>query len=352
MISDRNFQKSRPFVLETENPLPGAGWMTPFIMTRYMNYILSSCYPITMSVKELTRQIFRQFVDSFDTILFDCDGVLWQGNEVISKAPDVIRRLRDLGKQPLFVTNNSTKSRSQYIEKFNKLGFQVSENEIFCTAYLAAIYMRNILKFDGKAYLMGSPGLEEEFKLFNINYTGAGPDPTTGNVEWTKTPLDPEIGAVVVGFDRDLSYNKLLKAASYLRDPSIPFIATNMDSCLPVRDSGYLVPGTGAIVSAVEMAAGRKPLVLGKPHKYMVDLIRENRYTLDPKRTVMVGDRLNTDILLGKNSSLQTLMVLTGVSTLAEVEENTKSTDEETKKLVPDYYIESLTEFSEILSEI
>ncbi|PIK48676.1 putative phosphoglycolate phosphatase [Apostichopus japonicus] len=301
--------------------------------------------------KELTKQLLRQFVDSFDTILFDCDGVLWQSNDVISKTPALIAKLRDMGKQPLFVTNNSTKSRRQYMEKFAKLGFKVSENEIFCTAYLAAIYLRNILNFQGKAYLIGSPGMQEEFKLFDINYTGTGPDPVTGEVEdWVKIPLDPEVTAVVVGFDRDLSMRKLTKGATYLQDPKMPFIATNTDSCLPIKDSQFLIPGTGSIVSAVETAAGRDALVLGKPHKFMVDLIKE-KFTLEPRRTVMVGDRLNTDIQLGKNADLHTLLVLTGVSKLSDVDSNLESSDPTDRECIPDYYIESLTKLTEYLSD-
>ncbi|PIK54994.1 putative phosphoglycolate phosphatase [Apostichopus japonicus] len=301
--------------------------------------------------KELTKQLLRQFVDSFDTILFDCDGVLWQSNDVISKTPALIAKLRDMGKQPLFVTNNSTKSRRQYMEKFAKLGFKVSENEIFCTAYLAAIYLRNILNFQGKAYLIGSPGMQEEFKLFDINYTGTGPDPVAGEVEdWVKIPLDPEIKAVVIGQDVQFSYKKILLAATYIRDRTVSFVATDHEGRHPHGAAKIVEPGTGSIVSAVETAAGRDALVLGKPHKFMVDLIKE-KFTLEPRRTVMVGDRLNTDIQLGKNADLHTLLVLTGVSKLSDVDSNLESSDPTDRECIPDYYIESLTKLTEYLSD-
>lgn len=101
--------------------------------------------------------------------------------------------------------------------------------------------------------------------------------------------LENDVGAVIVGFDEHISYPKMIKAASYASDPSCYFIATNTDERFPVGVN-IVLPGSGSIVKAIETSAERKAYVLGKPHSYMADFII-NKYNVDPKRTLMIGDR-------------------------------------------------------------
>lgn len=99
---------------------------------------------------------------------------------------------------------------------------------------------------------------------------------------------DPEIGAVIVGFDEHFSYTKMLKAASYLNNPNCIFIGTNTDERFPMK--GGILPGTGSLVRAIETCAERKAIIMGKPEKYVSDYIVAN-FRVDPKRTLMIGDR-------------------------------------------------------------
>ncbi|XP_071809627.1 glycerol-3-phosphate phosphatase-like isoform X1 [Asterias amurensis] len=304
---------------------------------------------------ELTDDRAQEFFDSFDTVLFDCDGVIWTAKSAIPGAQETLKKLRDLGKHVIFITNNSTKSRIQYAKRFTDFGLgKVSVNDIFCTAYAAAHYLKETLKFEGKVYLIGESGLEEELKLHNISYTGPGPDPVVGTQQdWLQIPLDPEVNAVCVGFDREFTYMKILRAVSYLNKPNVPFIGTNADCRFPPHaDIGIVLPGTGCIINAVKTAALRDPILVGKPNKYLFECIQQRHKGVVADRTLIVGDSLGTDILLGRNCGMKTLFVLSGISTLEEVRHNQASNSVEDQKRVPDFYLPSIKELGDLISKI
>jgi 4-nitrophenyl phosphatase len=142
--------------------------------------------------------------------------------------------------------------------------------------------------------------------------------------------IESDIGAIVIGFDRYMNYNKLAKAHRYLQRKECLFVATNTDASFPI--DGQLFPGTGAFVSALATCSGRKPTIVGKPEALLLDLMVDE-FGLDRARTVMVGDRLDTDILFGHGGGLKTLLVMTGVTT---------PKDRDSSNIKPDNWIESL----------
>jgi len=156
----------------------------------------------------------------------------------------------------------------------------------------------------------------------------------------TSEILNPNVSAVIIGFDGGINYWKLMFAASYVQDRSIPFIETNCDQGF--KRSGLVLPGTGSMVAAVATAAGRKPVVLGKPSKFMFEIVQKRHPSIQPERTLMIGDRANTDILLGKNCGLQTLLVGSGVHSLAETRAWEVSEDQEERRMVADFYADKL----------
>merc|ERR1711872_796647 len=111
---------------------------------------------------------------------------------------------------------------------------------------------------------------------------------------------DADVGAVAIGLDGQISIPKLIKASSYLLKPECLFLATNPDQAIPINRKDIVCPGAGALVSAVEASTGRKALVTGKPSKELFNIISKS-HNLNPARTLMIGDRCNTDILFGKN---------------------------------------------------
>jgi len=322
---------------KTYNTLPLNSLLRPVTSLAKM----ASCTPVA----DMTDDQVKSWLDSFDTVMTDCDGVLWVGAEAIKGSPEVINRFRELGKRVFYVTNNSTKHRREYKVKVDKLGFGGELEEIIGTAYLAASYLQDS-GFDRskKVYIVGSSGITQELDDVGIQYLPIGPDNDIQHRDLgsLSVDLDPDVSAVIASMDLHISFTKLLKAASYLSRPESIFLATNTDAQFPVKGKEMVVPGTGSMVAAVETAAGRKPIILGKPNPMMFEIVQKRHPAVKAERTLMIGDRADTDILLGKNCGLQTLMVGTGVHSLEKVREWEGSSDAEEQRLVPDKYLDRL----------
>ena len=271
-----------------------------------------------MSTKITTKKQVEQLLNDYDTFLFDCDGVLWQGSHLLPKVNETISMLHERGKQLIFVTNNSTKSRRTYQQKFEKFGLQVSADEIFCSAYSAAVYLDKVVKFpkDKKVFVVGEAGIEEELASVGIKTIG-GTDPNfktePSEEAMASVERNPEVGCVLAGLDTHINYYKIAYAQQQLNDPSTLFLATNIDTTFPTK--GKLLPGAGTIIQSIAACSGREPAAaLGKPSDQMMDTIKA-KFHFDPSRAIMVGDRLNTDMVFGDKGGLGTLFVLTGVDT-------------------------------------
>ncbi|KAF2258370.1 2-phosphoglycolate phosphatase [Lojkania enalia] len=279
----------------------------------------------------------EEFLSKFDVFLFDCDGtcdlyqrdqlcnpedgVLWSGDHLFPKVAETVEMLRSKGKRLVFVTNNSTKSRADYKKKFDKLGISANVEEVFGSAYSAAVYIARILTLPAprnKVFVLGESGIEQELDAEGVPYVG-GTDPAFRRdiepEDFTNlangSALDPDVGIVLSGLDFHLNYLKMSIAFQYLQRGAI-FLATNTDSTLPMAHS--LFPGAGSAGAGLVKAIGREALPLGKPSQAMMDAI-EGKFHFDRSRACMIGDRMNTDIQFGIEGKLGgTLAVLTGVS--------------------------------------
>ncbi|CAH0584323.1 unnamed protein product [Chrysodeixis includens] len=286
-------------------------------LSRNFNISATMFKSSVFNLQDASKDQVQEFLNSFDTVLTDCDGVLWIDNNAIPGSAEAMNLFRKLGKKIFYVTNNSTKVRSDFAIKAQQLGFIASQEEILSTAYLVAHYLKGI-GFTKKVYLIGSNGIGEELKAVGIRHYGIGPDPVKADFKSMQpSDLDPEVGAVVVGFDEHVSYPKFMKAASYLASEQVLFIGTNTDERFP-KGGSIVVPGTGTLVRAVETCSERKALVVGKPHSYVMKYLES--CGLNPARTLMIGDRCNTDIELGVRCGFQTLLVLSGVTSNKDLE--------------------------------
>uniref|UniRef100_A0A183C5E0 HAD-like protein n=1 Tax=Globodera pallida TaxID=36090 RepID=A0A183C5E0_GLOPA len=173
---------------------------------------------------------------------------------------------------------------------------------------------------DKKVYMIGGQGIKDEMDELDIDHFGDGPDPvdeqpaSKGSAFLYELELEEKmerVGAVVVGYEKYFNYLKLMKAANYLRNEDCLFVATNEDETCPGPNPETVIPDAGPLVAAVRTASGRDPHVVGKPNTPAFDYICR-RWTIDPRRTLMVGDRLNTDVKFGNDHGLRTMLVLSG----------------------------------------
>ncbi|KAH9502727.1 hypothetical protein Btru_069611 [Bulinus truncatus] len=299
-----------------------------------------------MSVPKLVdEKIAHHILETTDTFLFDCDGVLWTTNGPIDGSPEVIAKLKGMGKKVYLITNNSDRSRKEYWELCQQIGIHVEPDDIMCTAYAAAMYLKSI-GFKDTVYLIGKESsMGVELRHAGIRYFGPGPDPLQGSLkDWLKMELDPEVKCVLIATDYDISYMKILKASSYLCDPSCMYIATNEDRRLPAKEKHICIPDTACMVVPVSLASNRNPLVMGKPERQMFDLIVK-AHNLDPSKIFMTGDSLNTDIQMAKTCGIRSMIVLTGITTEDELITANGQGRNAVPEKQPDFYAPKLSDF-------
>ncbi|CAL5031303.1 unnamed protein product [Urochloa decumbens] len=279
-------------------------------------------------------------IDSVETFIFDCDGVIWKGDKLIDGVPETLDLLRSKGKRLVFVTNNSTKSRKQYGKKFETLGLSVDEEEIFASSFAAAAYLQSIdFPKDKKVYVIGEEGIQKELELAGFQYLGG---PTDGDKKIELKPgyymeHDKDVGAVVVGFDRYFNYYKVQYGTLCIREnPGCLFIATNRDAVTHLTDAQEWAGG-GSMVGAILGSTKQEPLVVGKPSTFMMDYLAK-KFGITTSQICMVGDRLDTDILFGQNGGCKTLLVLSGVTSLQTLQSPDNS-------IQPDFYTNQISDF-------
>ena len=267
-----------------------------------------------------------------------------QGDSIIEGVPETLTKLRALGKKCYFVTNNSTKSRAGYKSKFDSLGLAdiVSADSIFSSSFAAAAYLDlHDFKATGKkVYIIGEVGIQDELDLLNIPYIG-GPDDKDKVANFAPGSIvehDTNVGAVIVGLDRNINYYKIQYAQLCINENhGCLFIATNTDAVTHLTDAQEWA-GNGSMVGAIKGCTGREPIVVGKPSPLMIDYLCNKLQLSDRKRICMVGDRLDTDVLFGTENGLQSLLVLSGVTSEAKL-----LSDDNT--ITPDYYTDSIADF-------
>ena len=238
--------------------------------------------------------------DQIRVVILDLDGVIYRGHTAIPGAAETAQWLRDRDYQTYFFTNNSTRTRDSYVELLRGYGLETDPDHIVTSASLTVRYFVDNELIPANVLIVGEGGLADELR-------GAG-------LRVFRRPGKQKIDYVVVGMDRRFTYHKLHLAQQAIR-AGAEFIATNRDATYPVE--GNVIPGGGSVVAAVATAAEREPILIGKPAARAGELI-VHQAGVAPEEALMVGDRLETDIEMGRRAGLLTCLVLTGISTAEE----------------------------------
>lgn len=232
-------------------------------------------------------------------VLFDMDGVLYRGMTALAGVNEMLAFLSESGVAYACITNNASRTREQFSAKLQAMGISVPPERIMTSATATSIWLRTRAPRGTTVYAIGMDGLREA--LFGDGYFSEQPD-------------RPEY--VVVGADFEITYAKLKTACLAIRAGSA-FVGTNPDTTFPSEEG--IVPGVGAFILALEAASGVKPVIIGKPEPGMFEATLQ-MLGVTPSAALVVGDRLDTDIVGATRAHVPSAMVLTGVSSAAEVQ--------------------------------
>lgn len=260
---------------------------------------------------------WSKLIRNSEAFIFDLDGTIYIGDEPIPGADYVLQQLREGGSKIRFVTNNPRFSREFYADKLNGMGIEAEVFEIVTSGWLTARYLKKNPSY-GKVFMIGEQQLKSELLKSGIHL-----------VEVDKADT------VLVSFDTTLTYEKLQYAFLSIKNGA-NFIATNPDSICPTPDGGLV--DAGAIIAALETSTGKKvQKVIGKPSKLVAQLLVEE-LDVSPEKCVVVGDRLNTDVRLGKKAGMKSIWI--------------RAYDEkipENFEYEPDIIVKSITELSSFI---
>ena len=245
--------------------------------------------------------------------LLDMDGTVNLGYDPIDGAKEFLETLKEQGKKHIFLTNNSSKSASDYVEKMSSLGFPCESENVFTSGMAAGMFLEENKK-GSKIFVCGTESLKKELRNYDVDISETGEDADT----------------VLLGYDTELDYKKI-RIVCDLLDAGADYYATNIDMVCPIEGGRYL-PDCGSFADMFEQAVKRRPRFLGKPDRTMIDIIAKAE-GVPYENIAMVGDRIYTDVKTGINAGVTSILVLSGETTM----EDYKKSD-----VKPDYILDSV----------
>lgn len=260
----------------------------------------------------------REALAGIRGFLLDLDGTFYLGNKLLDGSLAFLDKLRATGRSALFLTNNSSKSGVAYAQKLRGMGVSDPFLRVLTSGQVAGRYA--LAHHPGKkAFVLGNEMLREELSRMGVSQA------------------EDQADYLIVGYDTSLDYAKMTKACDLARS-GLPYIATHPDVNCPTAEG--FAPDIGAIIAFIKASAGRTPdVILGKPYP---EIVREalERIALTPRKLAMVGDRLYTDIAMGANFGILSILVLTG---------ETRAHDLQKSKIQPDFVVECLSRLIDYL---
>ena len=233
-----------------------------------------------------------QLIPGLKALILDMDGVIWRGDQPLGDLPMIFAEINRRGYRTILATNNATLSDDQYLVKLRKFGVELEEWQIISSPDVAADFLKKRYPAGGPVFVVGEIGMISTLAKYGFYQS------------------NQNVLAVVAGLDRQINYDKLARATLLIRSGAM-FIGTNADPTLPMPEG--LLPGAGSILAALEAATGIKSVVVGKPEPEIYLLALE-RLKTNPADTLIIGDRLDTDITGAQKLGCHTALLLSGVT--------------------------------------
>ena len=247
--------------------------------------------------------------------LFDMDGTIYNENKLFEGTLDLLNEIKHCNGKYVFITNNSSKSVLEYLNKVKKMGIQVERDNFFTSTQATIYYLKKYFN-NLKVYCQGTKSFLNELTESGINVT---------------TEVSEDASIVLVGFDTELTSQKLRNTCEMLTK-EVVYLATNPDLVCPV-DFGF-IPDCGSICLMLKNATGKEPIYIGKPNSLMIDIVL-NKFGYDKNEAIIIGDRIYTDIETGVNAGISSICVLTGEATVSDINYSS---------VIPTYTFESVKE--------
>jgi 4-nitrophenyl phosphatase len=263
----------------------------------------------------------------YKAILLDGDGVLWKSEQPIPGIQDFFTYLNDRAVRWALLTNNNTRTAQAYIDKLGGFGIQADHQSVFTSSTATADYL--LAKYGQEAYfhVVGMDGLTDTLKGAGFRFSHGEDEP------------EGPVAAVVAGMDREINLHKVTIAMRLIQNGA-DFIATNTDGSFPTPEG--IKPGTGTVIGALHYASGTAPYVVGKPQSAIFETAL-NALGAEPDQSLMVGDRLETDILGANQLGIDSAAVMTGVTSREEIMDH---------EIQPDFLFDDIVDLHQALKEV
>lgn len=304
-------------------------------------------------VLDLSKEEKRAFLDSFDMVMSDCDGVVWNFTGPIPGVDQALQLLKAKGKRLAFISNNGMRTMDEYKQKFHELGVDEQDQDIVHPALTTVKYLRSVGMRDA-VYCIATEVFKDYLRHAGFQVVDGPadrlPDERAANPvrifsEYFR-PSEPTVGAVLVDLDVNVSLAHLMKAKCYLeQNPSCLLLAGATDYIVPLGTRMDII-GPGYFIEVLERASGRKALVLGKPGQALAEFILEQFHVTKPERTLFIGDMLPQDMGFGTRCGFQKLLMLSGGTTKDMLMGHGKPEE------LPHYYADSFADFIQLYEDV
>lgn len=234
-------------------------------------------------------------------LIVDMDGVLWHDTEPIGDLPVIFTKIDELGFKLILATNNATRNVEEYHAKLRGFGVELEDWQVINSAQAVGFYLQRKFPDGADVFVVGMPSLKSTLASFGLRIVSDN---------------HSTVDVVVGGLDFDLTYNKLRHASLLIQSGSL-FVGTNPDATFPTPHG--FTPGAGTVIGALEIASGKKAVIIGKPEPGLYSMALE-RLGTTPEETLAIGDRLETDIAGAQSAGIHSALVLSGVSTRSQGE--------------------------------